>query len=401
MAVDLPTPQDLAQVGAAAFRSALDPAGTGAVNLRAGSRNDTAISVMAAMTNRVSIYAADRAAAARIGSAQGEDLDVLAQDLFLDRRKQAAAATTTVYLTRPDGTTPSSIPAGSRFAVPASGASPAVVFASTDVVAAVSHAGAQKIAVPVQAVNTGRAGNVIQSSITAILDTMPDSTWAIYVPAPSDIFYPPDTCSGGDEAEQDDQLRSRLRSVSPDQSRRRGTRDAVLFGALATPGVLYATVVEPGDGTLIVYAGDATYGMSSGLNAAVALELDVWRPFGVPLMLRAYNAVHVQATINIYMQRQLSAYDTATIVRDAKSFVENYFNTRARPDEYFISAIESACFRANQEVQNVTVLVPSTGLPMADQLRPADSGYGIVTLLNRYFVDDASLVVTVLPPVTS
>jgi uncharacterized phage protein gp47/JayE len=115
------------------YRAALDPGGTGAVNLAPGSRNDVAVSALNALTTRVTGYVADRVAAGRVHSATGEDLDILAQDFYQETRKPARTATGMIQLTR-TGTGATTIPLGTRFAVPASSTAAAIVFqASQDV----------------------------------------------------------------------------------------------------------------------------------------------------------------------------------------------------------------------------------------------------------------------------
>jgi uncharacterized phage protein gp47/JayE len=389
---DLPTSSELAEIGRAAFRAALDPGGTGAVNLRPGSRNDVAISALTGIGNRLGAYVADRVSAARRSSATGEDLDAHARDLYGETRKSASASTGKVRLTRP-GTTATAIPKGSRFAVPAEGSTPAVIFeASEDVSSSATTA-----VVPVRCTETGPRGNITgPQAVAAILDPLPDTTWTL------DATYttagdPTATFGGGAADETDDELRQRLDQISIDDPRERATRSAVLAGALRVPGVRYATIVEPLDGTGIVYAGDAAFALTDAMRKAIDTELLDWRALGVPALIRGYNAQTVTVTGTIYMARALANYDLAAIKAAATSAVKRYFDTgRPSPDEYFVNAIEAALFSAHDEIQNVAL-----ASPLANALRPADTGYGAITALNRYRVTDASISIAIAAPQTT
>jgi hypothetical protein len=107
---DLPTPAELAERGRGVYRTAIDPNGTGAVNLHAGSRNDAMLSVFTGVGARLLAYAVARFSAARLATAVDDDLDVIGQDLFGLPRKQASAAVGSVYLQRGSGGDPSSSP---------------------------------------------------------------------------------------------------------------------------------------------------------------------------------------------------------------------------------------------------------------------------------------------------
>lgn len=384
----LPTPAELATVAKGAYRSAIDPGGTGAVDLQPGSRNDVALSVAAAMSHRVSLYAADRVTASRLASASGEDLDVLARDWYGVTRKAGNAATGYLRLVR--GTTGVTvIPAGSRLGVPATASQRAITFVvSRDV----SVASADALAVvPVTCSEAGVAGNIVgPAAVTSILDVLPDTGWSL------DPSYLPDTpFGGGSDDEQDDELRARLRLTTPQAAKQRGTREAILTGALNVPGVAYATPVEPQDGTVRLYAGDASFNLTDVAALAIQTELLAWRSMGVPVVVLPYAVTDVQVTAAIYMARPLSNYNVGQLVADATAAVTEYFETRPQPDEYYTEAVIAAIFRAHAEVQHVVLTYPS-----ASVTRPADTGYGVVSSLNRYRVRASTIALTVNPPNT-
>jgi uncharacterized phage protein gp47/JayE len=386
---DLPTPVELKNAGQAAFRAAIDPTGSGAVNLAPGSKNDMMLSVLAGLLLRLGRTTADRIAGSRRSSAVDDELDLIGRDLYSQPRKPAAAAVGTAYLHR-SGTGATIIPNGSRFQVPPASGQPAVLFQSSADVSVASGI-TSGVGVPVEAVQAGYSGNVALASLTKILDPLPDTTWSLYVPG-----GPVDSIGGGAPAEDDETYRARLAQIAIDDTRVKGTRRAQLAATLAVPGVAFATLVEPLDGTTIVYAGDINYALPSALRSAIQTALLDVRCYGVPALIRPYNVVVVSIAATLYMARALINYNADTIKAAAIADVVDYFtNRRPSPDEYYLSAIEASLLAAHPESQDVAL-----SAPVANVQRPADSGYGAVTALNRYVVTPSSISVTIAGPRT-
>lgn len=401
MATEIATPAELAALAQQKLRSLLDPAGTGAVDLSPGSRNDLMVSVCVALATRVFQYAADRLTARSLATATSEDLDALVQDVYQDTRKAASSATGTVYLSRVN-TAQTVIPAGSRFAVPATSTQPGISFAAVaDVPVALNAGVSSPVAVAVQCAQTGTEGNVAISSISAIQDPLPDTSWSVAaVPAGGFTFT-----AGGAAQESDDEFRARVQRSAFDASKQRGVRQAIETGALTVPGVASVTTVEPNDGTVLVYCGDVGYNLSSAMQSAVQVELEDWRALGIPAIVRPYTLVTVTISATIYMQRALSNYDVSTLQSSAVSAVISYFAQRRRPDEFFGSAITAALAAVNDEVQQVVLNSVSTSSgPVPDLTgsvkRVTDTSYGSVLSMVRYVVSSTSVNVTVAPPAT-
>lgn len=387
---DIPSPSEIADIGRNTFKTAIDPDGTGAVNVRPGSRNDTALSPMTAIGNRLSMYVLDRVSAGRRATATGDDLDIIAADIYGETRKEASKTTGIIRLTRA-GSSSTNIPKGSRFAVPAAQNQPAIVFVATDDVSSSTTSAT----VPVEADAAGVASNISAATkITSILDPLPDSTWSIdtsYMGSNPTLFI----FSGGADLETDAELRARLEQISPQAERQRGTKAAIFAGALRVPGISYATIVEPLDGTVLVYAGDVGYQLSDAVKTALGVELDNWRSFGVPTLTRRYSVQNVTVTAVVYMARPLVNYDLSAIRTEIVQAIKDYFASRPQPDEYYTEAIIAAVFRGHDEIQHVTMSAPA-----ANVQRPADTGYGSVTALNRYTVEDGTINLTFQPPAT-
>jgi uncharacterized phage protein gp47/JayE len=393
---DLPTASELVQTGQGVYRTALDPGGTGAVNLNPGSRNDTLLSAMVGLLLRLTRTTADRIAGSRLSSAVDDELDLIGNDLFAQPRKLDVAAVGNAFLQRTN-TGATVIPAGSRFQVPPANNSPAVLFQSL-VDVAVGSGVTTGVAVPIQAVQTGYSGNVALSAVTKILDPLPDTSWTLYVPTPP-LSGPPPTSQqigGGAPIEDDETYRARLKQIAINDTRVLGVRRAVLAAVLAVPGVAFATIIEPLDGTIVVYAGDANYALPAALANAISTALLDVRGFGVPALIRQYNVVVVAVTGTLYMARPVANYNTTALQTAAIAAITRYFTSeRPAPDEYYVNRIEAAMLSASAEAQDCALSAPS-----ANVQRPADSAYGSVVALNRYVVTPASIQIAIAGPRT-
>lgn len=386
---NLPTVAELAEIAQEELRLALDPLGTGAVDLHDGSRATALVSLQVGLASRAVRYAADREAAARASTAAGDDLDIVARDFYGEARKPEAFATGVIRLLRGVGLPATTIPQGSRFAVPATGSTPAVVYGATATTAVLL--GETTADVALTAVEPGEAGNIENpATVTQIVDVLPDTTWAVTAPPPGVMF------GGGALAESDDVLRARLLQIGTEDSDQRGTQRAILTGCLRVPGVRWVTVVEPLNGTVVAYVGDAGFGLPDALREAVRVELLNWRCLGVPVNLRPFTVSNVNVDAVIYMARALDNYDQGAIRAAAAREVLVYFNGRPNPDEYFREMISAAVARSHPEVQHVVLNAP--GL---DVLRPPAAGYSALSTIFRYRVRASDMRFTLSAPLTT
>lgn len=383
---NLPTVQDLAEIAEQELRGALDPQGTGVVDLADGARNTALVSLQVGMAARVVRYAADREAGSRASTAEGDDLDVVGRDFYGEPRKPDARATGFRKLLRGAGRPATTIPKGSRFAVPASGAIPAVMFQAAVTVPVLVNE--TTVDVPVVAVDAGEAGNITDpAALTQIVDALPDTGWAVTTPTVGTVF------GGGAEVESDAIYRARLLRLGTEDQEQRGTELAILAGALRVPGVRYATVLEPGNGTVVVFLGDAGYKLTPVMQRAVQAELRGWRCFGVPADLRPLSVVDVPVVGTIYMSRGLDNYDTDAILAAAIQNVVTYFEGRAQPDEYFGDMIQAALAQAHPEVQRATV-----SAPFSDVVRSDPEAYGGFATLTTYRTSASQIRITISGP---
>lgn len=384
MATDFLTPADLIAEGRRVLRERLDPEGTGKLKLGVGSRLNTALSLGAAMLTPILGHVAERVQARTLSGATGADLDIVAEDLWRTTRKASTAALGVVYLQR-SGSTATVIPAGSRFAVPASGTQQPVVFSADFDVSCSST----KVAVPVSCTIDGVVGNVDPSSITQIMDSLPDTGWVIFTPTSGNPGPTAETAAaplgGGADLETDDELRARLRSVPRDVLP--GTKAGVYWGAISTPGVASVVVVEPFDGTLRVFAGDAAFQLPDVLRESIVANLETWRGGGVKTIVRQFAVSTVPVSMTIYMETDVSNYPQTALKQRAQQAVLDYFAPgRPHPDEYMLDGIKAAVAAAVGDVQRIDLAAPTL-----DVKRLLPASYGAVSALPRY-VTSASLI---------
>lgn len=396
---DFLTQRDLVREGLATLRTELDPDGTNPPDLAAGSDLATFVSVAAGMISPLLGHVAERAAARTLSGATSiEDVATLAKDVYHDSLKLAAPAGGSIYLRR-GGSSATSIPKGSRFAVPASGSQAAVYFEADED----TPSSSTKVAVAVTCTEPGRQGNVSLADITKIVDKLPDDGWSLFVPS---VVIPgptgettPEDFGGGADAETIDEAKARLSKVPSDASQKPGLLDGILFGVQRVPGVADVVPVAPGDGSAVLYVGDAQYSLPSKLKTAVEAAAAAWRCFGIPIRVRPFTVQTVVNTITVYMEQPLAEYDTATLRELATAAVLAYYAPgRPHPDEYVRSAIGSKVARAVglEDVQSVAVSSPGS-----DQLRATDASYGAAGTINRYITDAAHVSITFAAPQTA
>lgn len=398
MATDLPIQSEMLAIAQQALRSKADPGATGAINLRPGSRLDLFQSCALALASRNTAHVADRVAARSRRSAKGDDLDIIAADIYNTSRKPANKSTGTVYLQRA-GSTATVIPAGSRFAVPAAGSQQSVPFAATGDV----PSSGTKVAVPVRCALDGVVGNVQLQNITSITDTLPDTGWALYVPAPGDPVLngaaAADVIAGGDDGEDgdDDAFAARLALSSFDAAKTPGTYAGIKATVLAVPGISDATVISPGDGSIRIFCGDVNYLLSQALQAAVLAAVETIRAFGNPAFVLPYTVDYVTIVGNIYMNRAVRNYDASAISEQAVANVIDYFKRgRESPDSYFVDKISAAMEAAHDETQSVTLSQPGSDVPPG-----APSTYAAASSITRYVTNSSYISIAVLDPRTS
>jgi uncharacterized phage protein gp47/JayE len=214
-----------------------------------------------------------------IDSAKGEDLDRLAWDRYQLVRKGAAPAQTYLTFSRPTadaggGTIPGAV----------AGVAGAIVLSLTNaqyVLTQDATFGASDLTVSgiaARAVLAGKDYQVGANYLTKLRDTPFDPTITV---------TNPDAAWGGEDREDDDTFRARIRNFW--SAARRGTLAAIEFGATTVDGVVSAHAIEALDGlgtpagAVTLYIADSSGGASAAQGAAVLLALEEWRAAGIPV----------------------------------------------------------------------------------------------------------------------
>jgi uncharacterized phage protein gp47/JayE len=274
---DAPTQNDLFLVGRA--EAVLSPTRFDrAIIDTVGSDVNTVFNVSAAMGEEVVRYFQVALNELSLATARGEALDRVVFDRYQLTRREATNAVVTLSLTRTNdiGFT---IPAGSVF-----GTRDGINFiTANDVAFGAGVLG--PLTVIATADQTGPDGNVAAETVTEVLSALEDSTTAV---------TNAETAAGGNARETDDEFRARARDFFV--TARRGTREAIEFGALQVGGVEQANAIEtlqstesgglPGFRVQLNIA-DSEGQANTALSQEVARSLDEYRALGVPVSVVA------------------------------------------------------------------------------------------------------------------
>lgn len=237
-----------------------------------GSDVNVVLNASAAMGEEVSTYLQAVINERAISTSSGEALDRLLYDLYQLTRKSAASAVVSLQLSR-SGSVGFTVPAGATFSTETG-----EVFATTvDVPFPANVLGPFSVTAIGQ--RTGTLGNVAAGTITKVTTAVADVTLSV---------TNTEAAAGGRDEETDDEFRARARSFFI--TARRGTREAIEFGALAVDEVAQATATEitsPGAGIptyrVQLYVTDANGQANTVLAELVEESLDEYRALGVPV----------------------------------------------------------------------------------------------------------------------
>lgn len=238
--------------------------------VRPGDVTDAVIWAGASMANAIVGVGARGFRSVLLFGAEGDDLHVVSHDRGVDWDPGDSAIGTVTFF-RLSGGSSGTIPAGTRVATDpdsVTGVFPTfttnvdVVFLSADL--------SKSVAATCTAVD--KIGNVASGAVTRILDSIPLASISV---TNADKF------AGGSPAESDGDLQARTASFP--LVLRRGTEDALIFGAKLTPGVKRASVVSSGGGTVTMFVADADGNSNLALATAARAVIDgppAWRSAG-------------------------------------------------------------------------------------------------------------------------
>lgn len=307
-----------------------------------GSNLDAVAGAAAMLADESIRVALARFAEGYFDTATDAALDRLALDRLGLTRKPATAAIGTVTWLKgvADAYT---IPSGTRLQATV-GDTVSVVQTTSDVAA---PAGAASVELPCEATTTGRASNLaaLGAADWDVLDTIVDD--------PDAVASNAQPFAGGSDEETDAAFRDRIRRYYG--TLRRGTRDALVTGALTVPGVSFVTVDESeveDAGLVHVYIGDPDARSNDTLAGLVATELESWRAAGV--RVEVDGAEREEVALSIALELQAGAdYDAVSAA--VRAAVVGYGDSLGPNVRGRLSRIKRACHAASSLVLSARI----------------------------------------------
>ncbi len=279
---------------------------------------DVALAIVhggAAMADRTIGYAAELFKATFLDLAEGTDLDTIAYDRYSLVRVPATSAQVTLSFTRTSGGAAGTIPAGTQVSTVQTTGKTQISF-TTDAVINVPLADNGPFTIAATATVTGTDGNVAAATLTevgALFDTFTVTNSA--------------AAAGGNGAETDTNLRQRCRAFY--QTLRRGTVDALEFGAKQVASVRFVAVVEDLSGTVTVVVSDEDGGSTIEMVSDVETELEEWRCAGVPVTVE--GGVPYEIDLNLTLDVD-DGFDVSVASADIIAAIEAKLNNTSPGD---------------------------------------------------------------------
>ena len=315
----------------------------------------------AAMADAVIRYAAQSFKATFIDGATGDELDALVDDHLNIQRVLATPAQATVDFVRPfdAGAEPAgTILAGTTVATVFDANGDEVQFTlDANIVWALGELGPKSGSVT--ATVDGRDSNVVANTITRVIDVPAfDPTFTVDNPA---------AAGGGNDAETDEELRTRARQFFA--TLRRGTLAALEFGALLVPAVRVAKAVEDlATGITTVRVTDSDGNSTIQMISDVATELENWRCAGSTVNVVGGSQLLVDMTISLTVR---AGFDVAAQAALLASAVETRILKLKVGETMFLDSIIGALIAVfPDDILDVTfdaiTTTPGGAQPIAD-----------------------------------
>jgi phage-related baseplate assembly protein len=325
------------------------------------------MAAIAAMADSLTGYFAGRFNATYLDGAQGDDLTKLADDHWNIQRFPANAATAQVTFSR---TSANGYPAGSLAAgtvvATQKDASGTEYQYTTDAPVAWTLGDATAKNVNVTALLTGPASNAGLSTINRIISTPSGSPFDSSIT----VNNPTSRAAGGADEEADDDLRERVRNFPA--TLRRGTLDALEYGAKSVDGVASATAVEEVDtfgaqtGVVYLYITDASGGSSTPLINAVIAEMINWKAAGITLNVQGGSLITQDISLTITAR---AGVDTQALLPRITAAVAARVSKLKIGESLTLDIIQQAVRNVDDAIKTVVVNNPAVSLvPSPNQI---------------------------------
>lgn len=268
-----------------------------------------------------------------LDGAEGEDLDRYAWDKYQLARKGASPALGSLVISRPTsaaggGTVPVGTLLASTTGFQYVTTSPAS-FGPTDVISLCN----------VAAVLSGKAPQASANQITKA--TQPQLLFDQTL-----VFNNPDPTAGGEDREDDDTFRSRVRNFW--NTARRGVLAAIEFGALLVPGVVSAQAIEALTAgstparVVLLYIADSTGVSSRALANLVDQQLLDYRAAGIAVI----TSTSVPEIVDVSLALAFAAnVDTVSLSTNVRGAVVGFINSLAVNQKLTISQLATVLER--------------------------------------------------------
>lgn len=288
-----------------------------------------------------------------VDGAEGDKLRELARDHWSIEPEVDVKAVGTVTFSHTAGPT-GSIPAGTRVATDPDENGDFVTAVTDDIL--VFGAGDASLSIAATAQESGRAGNVDAGEFTRILDPLFDT----FTVTNAERF------AGGNEDQTDDEIRADIRGFV--QNLRRGTKDAIEYGAKESENVRIATAVEdPANGLGTVYVTDSDGNANAQMVNDVIIELENWRALGAVVQVSGGELVSQAISVSLTVRAGVAIAPLVTRVRSAIVAAVNKLRIGDTLDRDLIAAAAKAV--DPDAILKVTVNTPAADVaPTASQV---------------------------------
>jgi len=211
--------------------------------------------------------------------------------------------------------------------------------------------------VPARAIQAGKDYQVGTGQLVRFQSQPFDGTITVTNPEPA---------AGGEDAEDDDTYRERIRDFW--QTAQRGTLAAIEFGARTVPGVVSAMATEaltsdPRPARVVnLYIADSSGVASAALGAAVQQALDEFRAGGISVVIA--NSIPQIVDVQLYLTFVANT-DTTVLTQVIRANVTEYINSLGVGETLYRAGIFSVLQRfasAGLIVSQDTVVIPTGDL---------------------------------------
>ncbi len=309
----------------------------------AGSVNDAYLGAGAAIADEVLVQALRKISETFVDTAEKAALDKKAFDVFSLVRKPANQALGSITLSRANTDAgEGEIPIGSRFTTNPGGTGEKVEFETTELKILTGLS----VSISAKAVSPGPQGNVSENTITQVKSTLFDASITVNNPA---------KFAGGENQESDPSFRDRIKAYP--STLRRGTPEALIYGAKTVGGVSFANLDEStaADGYITLYIGDQGGNSSAELVDKVETEMDSWRAAGV--ILNVSGAVPVTQAID-FSPIYEAGVDIGLVSQKASKAAKEYRDGLDVGETLYYSAL-SAAVQKVEGIKGVNFNVPN------------------------------------------